>query len=159
MESTSSALLTLAAATVQALSGPTVTRGGRLLSVRGAIRVFAVTPGDGPWLCGIMNADLSAAEVQSYLTLGGPTRPDDVTVQEVASRGKYVRTLGLLLPTGSGSQAGMNLDNAPLRGLHFSESGEGAGWDWWIMNLGAAMATGASWGPVTQSFVEWNPSG
>ncbi len=159
MEGQSSTMGTLAALTALALSGPTVLRGGKLLSVRGSIRVFSATPGDGPWMTGVMNADLTAAELLAYLVLAGPLRPDDVTVREVASRGKFVRTLGVLQPQGDGSSASIYLDDRSLKGLKFSESGEGAGWDWWIVNLGAAMTTGASWGPVTQTFVQWNPSG
>ena len=159
MEGVSTTLDTLGNLTAKGQAGPAVTRGGRLLSMRGIIAVNGLTAGNGPFKVGVMNADLSAADIQSYFNLNGPLRPDDISFTEVASRGKYIRTLGVLIPTGDGTIAALHLDNTSLKGLAFSEAGEGAGWDHWIFNVGQALTSGASWTVSTENFLEWNPSG
>ncbi len=157
----SEALLTLATLTAILKAGPVVQRGGSCLSVRGSMTIHSVTPGDGPWLCGYMNSDLSLAELEAFLELGGPLTPADITAVEVASRGKMIRTLGVMVPAGNGSSAVLQLDNRTLSGLRFSETGEatGAGWSYWMYNLGPAMATGAVWVQATQTFTRFNKSG
>ncbi len=131
-----------------------------MLSIRGPISVFSVTPGDGPWLVGVMNSDLTLAELEAYLEQDGPVTPADIPQSEIASRGKAIRQLGILVPVGNGSVAGLYLADVSAKGLRFSEADETTtGWTWWLYNLAAAMATGASWQVVTSVFVRWNPSG
>ncbi len=134
-----------------------MTRGGALLSIRGSITIFGLTAGDGPWAIYILNADLSSAEFEAYLETLGPVHPDDTTAVEVASRGRKIRYLGLLVPSGNGTVGGLALKDVSLSGLRFSE--EAAGWQYAIYNLGAAMQTGASWTIRASNFVRWNKGG
>ncbi len=152
---------TLVASTGILIAGPTVTRGGTMLSVRGAMSVHDVTPGDGPWLFGVMSSDLTLAQLEAYLEQGGPVSPADQSAREISSRGKRIRMLGLAVPMGDGSVAGEYMKNEKLSGLRFSESGEvtGAGWTWWLYNRGKTMTTGSTWRLTTSSFCRWNPSG
>ncbi len=156
---TSVALATLATNTAILIGGPTMTRGGRCLSVRGGIGIHTITPGDGPWIFGLVNGDFSLAELEEYLELNGPVTPNDTTAVERASRGAKVRTLGILRPSGDGSVAAEYLADRSLSGFRFSESGEGPGWNWWLYNLGKAMSTGAIWNIQPQIFTQFNPSG
>ncbi len=121
--------------------------------------IFGLTPGDGPFYMGVMGGDLVLSELEAYLELQGPSRPDDITNMEIASRGKHIRHLGMLVPSGNGSIAALRMDNVRMSALKFSESGEGSGWKWWLYNMGPALTTGATWSIVSQSFVRWNPSG
>ena len=104
-----------------------------------------------------MNKDLSLAELEEYLETSGPVHPDDTTGVEIASRGRKVRQLGILSPSGDGSQASLFMPDVALSGLRFSE--EAAGFTYWLMNIGKSMTTGASWRVLTQHFVRWNRSG
>ena len=124
-----------------------------MLSIRGAVGIRGLTAADGPWLFGLMNKDLSLAELEAYLEAGGPVFEDNTTGVEIASRGKKIRTLGTLQPQGDGTTASLFLDNVSLQGLRFSE--EAAGWSYWLYNLGAAMQTGAQWQVPTQIFIRW----
>lgn len=131
-----------------------------MLSIRGAYAVHSLTAGDGPWLVGVMNSDLSLAELEAYLELGGPLSPAKQAESEITSRGKVIRQLGLLVPAGNGTVAGMPLADQSLKGLRFSEADETTtGWSHWLYNISAAMTTGATWQQVTSAFVRWNPSG
>ncbi len=121
--------------------------------------VHTLTAGDGPWLVGIMNTDLSLAELEAFLELGGPLTPNDITSVEVSSRGRAIRTLGVMQPTGDGTTASIYFANQSLGGLRFSESGEGAGWTYWLFNLGKAMSDLAVWLTQVQLFVRFNKSG
>jgi len=105
----------------------------------------------------IAEKGLSLALVEQYLEVNGPVSPDVVADAEKVSRGKSIRTLGVLQPMGDGSVCSLYLDNISLKGLKFSE--ENAGWNHVLYNLGTAMSTGASWFSATQAFVEFNPSG
>ncbi len=160
-ETATVAVSTLAQFAPVVLAGPVVTRGGRMLSARGALSIHDVVPGDGPWLVGVGNADLTTSELSEFLNLQGPLTPNDRIAVERSGRGSVVRTLGVMQPAGDGSTASHYLANQPLSGLRFSEAGEGAagGWEWWIMNLGQDMQTGADYNVAVQSYVEFNPSG
>jgi len=153
------ALSTLALNTGIIRAGPVVTRGGKCLSARAAMSIFGLTAGDGPWLFGIFNTDLTLAELEQYLELNGPLTPNDLTNKEIASRGKFIRTLGLITPHADGKTASAYVNNQSLSGLKYSESGEGAGWSWFIYNRGLAMQTGATWAIWASVFVQWNKSG
>ncbi len=148
---------TLALLTGIVKDGPAMTRGGKLLSVRGSISMHTLTSGDGPFLVGFADKSLSLVQLEEYLELNGPVTPDVVASREIASRGSMIRTLDVLQPAGDGSTASIYLDNRSLKGLKFSE--ESAGWNGWIYNLGKAMSTGAIWNIACQFFVEFNPSG
>ncbi len=107
-----------------------------------------------------MAGDLTVSELEAYLELNGPLTPTDRAAVEVQSRGRYIRQLGILVPSGNGTVAGAYMDNVPLAGLRFAEAGEGAqgGWDWWLYNLGPTMSAG-EWLAQTAVFCEFNPSG
>lgn len=134
-----------------------MTRGGRLISVRGAVSVLSLTIGDGPFLFGLSDKALSVTEVAEFLNVNGPTTPDQVPQKEHSARGSIVRTLGIIRPSGNGAQASLYLDNRSLSGMKFSE--EATGWNYWIMNLGINLTSGASMFVAGQLFVEFNASG
>ncbi len=151
------ALLTLGALTGILEGSPAMTRGGKLLSVRGTSNVRSLTAGNGPFQFGIADKAISLAQLEAYLELNGPVTPDEVASREIASRGSMIRTLGILEPSGDGTVAALFLDNVSLKGLKFGE--ESAGWTLWLYNLGIALTTGATWVNTLQFFVEFNPSG
>ncbi len=134
-----------------------MTRGGQLLSVRSASSITDLTAGDGPFVIGVANKDLSLSELEAYLEINGPVHPDDTTGVELASRGAKVRILGLAVPTGDGTQASLMVMDRSLSGLKWSE--EAVGWNWFIYNIGRTMTTGATWLMLYQLFVRWNRGG
>ncbi len=151
------ALLTLGALTGILEGGPVMTRGGKLLSVRGSVAIRTLTSGDGPFMVGVAEKGLSLAQLEAYLELNGPVTPDEVANREIASRGSLIRTLGVLNHAGPGTYQSIFFDNVSLKGLKFSE--ENTGWNVWLYNLGQAMTTGATMVNALQYFVEFNPSG
>ncbi len=151
------ALSTLANQALATINGPVMTRGGRLISVRGAAAIQTMTAGDGPHIFGIADKALSNAELLEYLALGGPVTPDAVPENEHASRGAKVRTLGALAPSGDGTTSILYLNNTSLSGLKFSE--EATGWKYWALNMGSTMTTGSTLEIALQFFVEFNASG
>ncbi len=155
MQSNTVSVGTLAARTALLLAGPTLTDACRLLSTRGAASIHTVTPTDGPVLFGYMSSDLTSAELEEYLELGGPTSMADIIGQERASRGKHIRTVGILVPSGDGSTMALYMDNHSLSGLKCPE--ESGGYTRWIYNLGNAFSTGATLLVADQLFVEWSP--
>ncbi len=158
-DSATLALVTLATETGIRLSGPNMTRGGTCISLRGVAAIHTITAGDGPWLLSVVQGTLSLAETEEYLEIAGPLAPSQVTGVEKSSRGRRIRSLGVLIPQGDGTVAALYFDNKSLAGLRFSEEDEGGGWDWHLYNVGKAMTTGAQWQMTTQVFVEFNPSG
>ncbi len=153
----SAALSTLAVDTGQIVSGPVMTRGGSMISTQLAFTVTILTAGDGPLLCGIANKSLSLAEIEEYLELDGPVQPTELPSAERATRGKLIRTLGLIVPTGDGTVASLFVDNRSLSGLRWNE--ESAGWNYWVYNRGQALTTGAILRVWASFFVRWNRSG
>ncbi len=155
---TRTALSTLGGETALLIPGPTMTRGGGILSIRGTASVHSLTAGDGPFLFGIMNKDLTQNELEEYLELNGPVHPDDTTAVETTSRGKKIRSLGIIFPLGNGTVAALQyLKDVSLSGLRFSE--EAAGFSFWIYNLGGSLTTGSFLTIVMQLFLRWNRSG
>ncbi len=160
MQTLATALGTLNNSTGILIAGPALTRGGRALSVVGSQSISILTPGDGPFEFGIMAGDLTLTELEAYLELGGPLTPSDRAAVEVASRGRYLRRLGILVPQGNGTVACTWMPNTSLSGLRFSEAGEAqGGWDWWLYNQGRDLTTGSSWQVSAGVFCEFNPSG
>ncbi len=155
--SISVALGTLASAKALLTAGPTMTRGGRLLSVRGSYVVHSLTAGDGPLLFGIADKSLSLVQLEEYLELQGPVTPDAVPEREQSSRGAQIRTLGILQPQADGTTASQYLSNVSMSGLKFSE--EAAGWNYWVYNPGQSMTTGSTLAVTVQFFAEFNASG
>ncbi len=151
------ALGTLAAETLLVLAGPVMTRGGRLLSVRGLVSIRNLTAGDGPLMFLIADKALSTTQITEYIELDGPKTPDEVPGKERASRGSQIRTLGMLLGVGAGTVAGLFIDNKGLSGLKFSE--EATGWQYCVYNLGKTMTTGSTLAVALQFFTEFNASG
>ncbi len=154
---------TLAARTGLVVAGPQVTRGGRLLSSTIQSGHRGKTLGDPKLVWGIANADFTLAELETFFELDGPLNPELKVEAEIASRGKFIRTLGVLDPSPGSAKSAIDLMNTPLKGLAFSEAGESsaAGWDWWIYNIssGSPMTTGGFVELQCRNFVEWNPSG
>ncbi len=133
-----------------------------MLSVTGQSSIAGLTAGDGPWLFGVMQGDLSLAELEVYLEQNGPITPADIALSEVASRGKYIRKLGSLIAVGDGTVAVAFLDHKSLSGLKAPETAEtlgSGGWAWWLYNVGTQMTTGATWKVIVDHFVRFNPSG
>ncbi len=153
----SAALSTLAVDTGQLLAAPVMTRGGAMISAQIAATVTVLAAGDGPFLFGIANKSLSLAELEEYLELDGPIEPTQVPQVERATRGKLIRTLGLIVPTGDGTVANLFVDNRSLSGLRWNE--ESAGWNYWVYNRGQALTTGAILRIWASFFVRWNKSG
>ncbi len=153
----SAALSTLAVDTGQVLSGPVMTRGGAMISAQIAATVTVLTAGDGPFLFGIANKSLTLAELEEYLELDGPVEPTQVPQVERATRGKLIRTLGLIVPTGDGTVASLLVDNRSLSGLRWNE--ESAGWNYWVYNRGRALTTGSILRVWASFFMRWNKSG
>jgi len=152
----SATLSTLAAFKPILVAGPTMTRGGKLLSVRGAASLFSLTAGDGPLIWGVAQKGLSVVQLEEYLE-AAPVTPSAVDSVEKANRGARVRHLGVLVASADGTTASDFVDNVGLSGLKFSE--EEAGWNYWLYNLGKALTTGSSAGFALVFFVEFNPSG
>ncbi len=113
----------------------------KLLSLRGAAAVTVLTAGDGPFLFGIMPADLSLTELEEYLEINGPLTPSDIVGMERASRGRVIRTVALLEPSGNGTVAGKYFDNKGLSAISIPE--DAGGIVPWLYNMGQAMTTGA----------------
>ncbi len=139
-----------------------MTRGGRALSVSAGQSIKEVTPGDGPWVYGIMSGGLTLSQLTAYLEQNGPVSPAVVAEAEITSRGRNIRRLGMIVPTGDGTTATSQtyLQNHSLSGLRFAENSEvQGGWDWWLYNVGQDMTTAAVWTQTSAVFVEFNPSG
>ncbi len=151
-------LSTLVANTMLLQAGPVMTRGGKLLSVRGATVVRSMTTTDGPHLFGIADKALSLSQLTEFIVgLQGPVTPDAVPAKEQSERGALVRTLGIIRPDANGPTESLYLSNVSLSGMKFSE--ESTGWNYWVLNMGDTMTTGAIWEISLQFFVEFNPSG
>ncbi len=163
IEQPSFTIATLAARTGMIVNGPAVTRGGRMLSSSIQGGFHGGTAGNPPLMWGVMNGEFTLAELEAFLELNGPNSPVLKAENEVASRGAFIRTLGVVSPDPGSAKGIVDLMNIPLKGLKFSESGEGGdpGWDWWVYNVSAAKAfdTGGFFEIQCRNFVEWNPSG
>ncbi len=139
--------------------GPTMTRGGRILSLRLQAAIQALTAGDGPHSLWLLSSDFSLAEFEAYVELNGPVTPSDKTAQEVSTRGRSIRYLGLLVPVGNDAVSALSLKDVSMSGFQWSEEGEAGGFQYCVYNEGKAMTTGAICRISTQNFVEWNASG
>ena len=128
-----------------------------MISTQLAATVTVLTAGDGPFLFGIANKSLSLAEIEEYLELDGPVEPSEVPSAERATRGKLLRVLGLIAPTGDGTVAHLFIDNRSLSGLRWNE--ESAGWNYFVYNRGQQLTTGAILRIWASLFVRWNKSG
>jgi len=128
-----------------------------MISTQLVASVTILTPGDGPFLFGIANKSLSLTELEEYLELDGPVEPSEVPSRERATRGKLIRTLGLIVPSGDGSVASLFVDNRSLSGMRWNE--ESAGWNYWVYNRGQALTTGSILRVWASLFVRWNRSG
>ncbi len=134
-----------------------MTRGGGILSIRGGIALRALTAGDGPIMVYLTSKSLTLALLEEYLELNAPVHPEATASIEKESRGKQIRQLGILTPSGNGTVAALLLEDKPMKGLRFSE--EAAGWQLAFYNLGKDMTNGSSVNFVLQPFVRWNRGG
>ncbi len=149
------ALGTLATNTAIQMAGPVTTHDVRLISITGLFSVARLTAGEGNFMYGISSADLSLSELEAYLENNGPLTPSDIVGKEVSTRGRYIRVLGKLTPSGNGGQAADFLKNVSLSGLKIAE--DAGGYDFWIYNLDDALSTGATFRVATQIFGKWLP--
>ncbi len=131
-----------------------LTHGTTLLSVRADLGIAGLTAGDGPFAVYLCSADLTLAELNEYLITNGPLTPSDITVGETASRGKYVRALGIISPSGDGQQAGLHIDNTALSGLRIPE--DAGGYEFYLYNLGKSLTTGATCFIAASVFLRWD---
>ncbi len=138
-------------------AGPALTRGGRALSLKLQACIQTLTAGDGPHSLWLVGLSLSLAQFEQYLENQGPVQPKETAKAEIATRGKNVRYLGLLVPVGNGTISVLSLMDKSLSGLKWTE--EDAGFQFIIYNEGIAMTTGALARITAQFFVEWNASG
>ncbi len=163
IEQISQAIGTLAARTGLVVPSPQVTRGGKLLSSSIHGGILGGTLGNPPLIWGVAASDLTLAELEAFLELDGPLSPTLIAESEVASRGKFIRSIGTMDPSPGSGMAMVALDNQSMKGLRFPEVGEGSagGWDWWFYNPSSTTAfdTGARVELQIRNFVEWNPSG
>ncbi len=136
-----------------------VTRGGKLISTNIFGGIAGLVEGEGPFLFGVMNADYTLAELEEYLELSGPLTPNDKIGVERASRGQFIRRIGVIGP--GIAQAKVSLPNYSMRGLAFAETGESTGgWEWWFYNLGPAASAGSQIAHLfADHYVHWNKSG
>lgn len=89
---------------------------------------------EGPLLVGIAHASMTAAEIEEYLEITGPLSPEDNAAMEKASRGKFIRILGII---------GQETDRAsgePFREfrdvkLNLSIRDDDKGFVWWTYNM------------------------
>ncbi len=148
---------TLAVNTGLLTAGPVMTRGGKILSLSAQAAWRSGTPTDGPFSVWLVENGLDLTTFEAYLEQAGPVQPNDISAVEVASRGKLVRYLGLLTPSGDGSIAGFDIRNRSMSGLGWNE--ENAGFSLVVYNLGNAVDTGSIVRVFLQCFVEWTPGG
>ncbi len=134
-----------------------MTRGGAVLSSRGFTAISDLTAGDGPFALYLVDKRLSLGQFEAYLEANGPVSPDVTAQAELATRGKYVRTIGMVVPSGDGTQASLAWPDMSHKGLRYSE--ENAGWQHILYNMGKALTTGSTWFLKSTQFVRWNPSG
>ncbi len=136
-----------------------VTRGGKLISTNILGGIAGMVEGEGPFLYGLMNADYNLAELEEYLELSGPLTPNDKISQERASRGRFIKRLGVMGP--GIAQVSASLINHGMGGLAFAETGESTGgWEWWFYNLGPAASAGSQIVHLfADHYVHWNKSG
>ncbi len=145
-------LVTLTNLDLQTLA---LTHDATLLSLRGVVAFANVTVGDGPWLMLIRSADLSSAELEEYLELQGPLSPADIVGRERASRGKFLRTLGVCVPSAAGTLAVLEWNNMSLSGLRIPE--DAGGYVISLYNMGNTMTTGSSARIQSSVFLRWAP--
>ncbi len=134
-------------------AGPVMTASGKLLSLRGSFTWHDITAGDGPVAVFVVDNSLSLAEFEEYIEAGGPVSPEDTTAAERATRGRRVRDLGLLVPSGNGTVAGLFLRDFPLKGLRFS-AGK-AGWSFIFYNRGKALTDASVVRFQLSAFLQW----
>ena len=150
------ALGTLGGETALLRAGPSMTRGGKLVSGTFAVAIAALTAGDGPFMFGVADKRLSLAQLTAYLEANGPVSPDSLTAMEATSRGKYVRPIGIVNPEAGGTTASLFVKDRSLSGLRFTE--ENAGWNYYLYNIGRAVTTGATWTTWSALYAKFNPS-
>ncbi len=153
------ALGALAAKDLTSVAGPVMTRGGVIISSTIAAVISDPDEGDGPYVLGLAANGLTGTEIEEFLEIGGPVSPGDKVAMEKASRGQWIRTLGMLGPQNALflSSTSLFLKNESIR-LRFTE--ESAGWQWWIYNLSdAALVAGSSLQILGRHFVEFNKGG
>ncbi len=144
-EDTTHTLGTLAAAT-----GILVTNGGmidalqedfRILKTEGSSAIQGLTAGEGGLSLYMINGELSLAEAEAAIELNGPQDRNDRVSQEFA--GRWVRFVGVYVPTGNGAQASLHgtgsMDFKPRWTFSDPEA-----WNWMVYSNNAGpITTGA----------------
>ncbi len=133
-----------------------MTLGGRALSIRGSFNAISLTAGEGPLDVYMTDKSLSLSEFEAYLEAAGPTNPEDTANAELATRGRRVRFLGQIVPTGDGTQGHLTVMDMSLSGLRFTRVS--AGWQFVIYNNAIVLAGGATVRTATSTFIRWDKS-
>ncbi len=116
------------------------------------------SPGGGPFLFGIADANLSDSEIGECLLADGPLHARNNDLDEIARR--RVQTLGVLTPQ---SFASMTTDEVDYQAWYFQhnckttyrEDGD-PGWKWWVLNLSdTAIPTGSTFKIVALMHGRW----
>ncbi len=128
-------------------SGPAITQNFAAIMWQGGVGLTGWTTGEGPLLYGIMDADLSLAELEEYLELNGPIRANQVPQSEKAKR--PVQVIGIV--GGPGDPVWHPKVQTRLPAFR-----EDVGWAFWVYNMGpAALSTGSTFTWLGTMFGRW----
>ncbi len=128
-------------------AGPVLAQGYRIIKTVWSATAVALSSNQGSgMILGIVNKDLSAAQIEASLEANGPLFRGDRDREELAER--FTKQLGQVTSTlVSGTEV---VFKGPTGGsptetiLRWSFPLGAAGWNWWIYNLGSTLTTGAS---------------
>lgn len=160
IENTNIAVGALAVETAVAGAGPTMVRGGTIISSTITALISNRDAGDPPLLLVLARKALSTAHVLEFLLLDGPTFPEETPAGEQATRGKDIRVVGLVGMYQTTESVDIVLSlflrNERIR-LAFGE--DDAGWNWLLFNPTStiAVAAGSTCDIYTVHYVEWRP--
>lgn len=130
----------------------------RILRSEISVFVNALTDGEGPGLMfGLADGDLTASEIASAITTGGPVGPNDVVAGNIAERPVFV--IGMIEDESNNGTVGV---------FHGEHAGgmivykpkwtfaNGTSWNWFVFNnIGAAFTTGATIKLLVKNFGVW----
>ncbi len=129
------------------ITGPILQEDFRLLKSEFTAIMNGLTAGEGAGLIiGIANGELSAAEIEEALEVGGPLDLNDRVGSERAMRN--VKVLGATqVPAGVANTElqFVNEHGGPIIvSKHRWTYSNPEGWSWWIYNQGGSLTTGAT---------------
>lgn len=71
-----------------------------LITVSGVVFVDGFVLGEGPLMVGLATANMSTVELAAAINIEGPVSPGDDNAYASADRGRAIRHLGVVGPTG-----------------------------------------------------------